>query len=60
MGIVVLSMATVCFMFGLIAITRVDKVVEEDQQFGSSLGIFRKTWGQPIQNHECNTGVIKS
>ena len=42
MAMVVLSMATVCFMFGLIAITRVDKVVEEDQQFGSSLGIFKK------------------
>ena len=60
MEIVVLSMATVCFMFGLIAITRVDTVVGEDQQFGSWLGIFRKTWDQPIQNHECNTGVIKS
>ena len=60
MEIVVLSMATVCAMFGLIVIIRVDKVVEEDQQFGSSRVLFRKTWGQPIQNHECNTGVIKS
>jgi hypothetical protein len=60
MEIVVLSMAAVCFMFGLIAITRVGQVVGEDQQFGNSLGIFRKTWGQPIQNHECNTWVIKS
>ena len=42
MGIVVLSMATVCFMFGLIAITRVDKVVEEDQQFGSPRAYLEK------------------
>jgi hypothetical protein len=60
MEIVALSMAAVCFMFGLMAITRVDQVVDEDQQFRNSLGIFRKTWSQPVQNHECNTGVIKS
>ena len=60
MGIVALSMAAVCFMFGLMAITRVDQVVDEDQQFRNSLGIFRKTWSQPVQNHECNIGVIKS
>ena len=32
MEIVVLSMAAVCFMFGLIAITRVDRITKEGQQ----------------------------
>ena len=32
MEIVVLSMAAVCFMFGLIAITRVDQISKEGQQ----------------------------
>lgn len=39
MEIVVLSMAAVCFLFGLIAITRVDQIGNGDQQFKNSLGI---------------------
>jgi hypothetical protein len=39
MEIVALSMAATCFVFGLIAITRVDGTAKEDQRFIGSLRI---------------------
>ena len=50
MEIVVLSMAAVCFMFGLIAITRVDQISKEGQKVKINWRNPRETQGQRSHN----------